>query len=348
MASPEPTRRAWLLLGAALSCALLSACSNNSPTPTVTVTQTASAPASSAAASQVAAVPPAMVAVTTAGALVTLNPATGAVDQTLVASHVLGDEISVSSTGMVYFAVKQGCASEVEGIPVSGGAVAQLAQGSLPAVSPDGTKLAYASQPDLSPGCVPSTPNLVGLYHLKVRTLSTGADVAYPMEPSSQNTGLPAPISHLSWSADGNHLVVSVEAIQDNEGWNAVILDLAQAHYYLTGAGTSYLSVTGAPTPRRSYLREAVYLPNGDLFVSRACCAGIPVHNTSRFMWEVDVTGALVHQVAIGYPNLDHTSLDVSADGQWLLYLAGHDLYVSQGGAKPRKLTSGYIAAAWG
>jgi hypothetical protein len=346
---PGLARRTWLLPGAAISCVLLSACGNGSPGPTVPVTRTSNAPASpSVRTSPAAVVPPPIIAVTTGGALVTLNPATGVETRTLVARHVLGDEISVSSTGMVYFAVMQGCSSEVEGMPVSGGAVAQIAQGSLPAVSPDGTKLGYASEPDLSPGCLPSTPDLVGLYHLEVRTLSTGTDTAYPMEPSSQNAGLPAPISHLSWSADGHHLAVSVAAIQDNEGWNVVVVDTAQAHYYLTGAGTSYLPATGAPTPRRSYLREAVYLPNGDLFVSRACCTGVPVHNTSRLMWEVDATGVLVHQVAIGYPNLDHTSLDVSSDGRWLLYLAGHDLYVSHGGDTPSKLTGGLVAAAWG
>jgi hypothetical protein len=347
MSAPEAARRAWLLASIALPAVLLAACGGNSPTPTITVPPKATASPSSAGARHVAAVPPNIVAVTTAGALVTLDPATGAVKQTLVPRHVLGDEISVSSTGMVYFAVKQGCTSEVDGIPVSGGTVAQITQGSLPAVSPDGAKLAYASQPDLSPGCVPAD-NAVDLYRLKVRTLSTGTDVSYPMEPASQNTGLPAPISHLSWSADGTHLAVSIQAIQDNEGWNVVILDLAQAHYYLTGTGTVPLPATGSPTPGRSYLREAAYMPNGDLFVSRACCAGLPVHNTSRLMWEVDAAGTFVHQVAIGYTNLDHNSLDVSSDGRWLLYLAGSDLYVSQGGATPGKLSSGFIAAAWG
>jgi hypothetical protein len=349
MPSPGLVRRAWVLPSAAISCVLLSACGSGSPGPVVTVTQTSGAPVSSSAGTgPAAAVPPAIIAVTTSGALVTLNPTTGIVTRTLVARHVLGDELSVSSTGMVYFAVAQGCSSEVDGIPVSGGAVAEITQGSLPAVSPDGTKLAYASEPDLSPGCVPANQDLVGLYHLEVRTLSTGSDVTYPMEPTGQNAGLPAPISHLSWSADGHHLAVSVAAIQDNEGWNVVIVDTAQAHYYLTGAGTSYLPATGAPTPRRSYLREAVYLPNGDLFVSRACCAGLPVRNTSRLMWEVSAAGTLVHQVAIGFPNLDHTSLDASPDRRWLLYLAGHDLYVSRGGATPSKLTSGLVAAAWG
>jgi len=52
--------------------------------------------------------------------------------------------------------------------------------------------------------------------------------------------------------------------------------------------------------------------------------------------------------VAVGYISLDHTSLDVSSDGGWLLYLAGDSLYVSQGGATPRELTTRLIAAAWG
>jgi hypothetical protein len=90
-----------------------------------------------------------------------------------------------------------------------------------------------------------------------------------------------------------------------------------------------------------------VFLPGGNLFISRACCGGVPVQNTSRLMWEVDTAGALVHQVAIGYPALDHDSLDVSPTGQWLLYLAGGTLYVSDNGARPTSLTTGLIAAAW-
>ncbi len=64
-------------------------------------------------------------------------------------------------------------------------------------------------------------------------------------------------------------------------------------------------------------------------------------------MWEVDLSGTLVHQVALGYANLEHTSLDVAASGRWLLYLAGTDLYVSHDGRTPTELTTGLIAAAW-
>jgi WD40-like Beta Propeller Repeat len=339
-----------LVLGTAAGAALvLSACGGSgtpAASPTVTVTTTGHAQPSSSA-TPAAAVPPPIVAVTTAGALVTLNPATGAVASTLVPAGVLGDEISVSQTGMVYFAVKQGCSSEIEAIPAGGGTAADITAGSVPAVSPDGTKLAFTTQPSLTIGCSPSTTNLSALYRLVVRTLSTGSEVSFPMLPASQETGLPGPISHLSWAPDNDRVAVSVSQIEDNEGWQVDIVDTTQARYYMTGSGVTNVPVTGHPDTAASYLREAVFMPDGDLFVSRACCAGIPVRNTSRLMWEVTTAGAFVHQVAIGFPNLDHTSLDVSPDGSWLLYLAGGDLYVSHGGATPSELTTGLIAAAW-
>jgi hypothetical protein len=316
----------------------------NSASPGTTVTPSATAsgqpPAGFASA-------PHLVAVTTAGALVVLNPGTGSVARTLVPAGVVGDEVSVSSNGTVYFAARSGCADEVESIAATGGTPVRIAAGSFPAVTPDGTKLAFASQPSLTQGCVPSNPDLTPLYKLVVRSLGTGTQTTYPMVPPGQDSGLPAPISHLSWAPDDLRLAVSIASIQDNEGWNLALVDTQSAKYYLSGAGVTDVPVTGQPNTRDSYLREGVYLPSGELFVSRACCAGIPVRNTSRLMWEVTAAGAFVHQVAVGFPSLEHTGLSVSADGKWLLYLAASDLYVSSGGATPRKLTTGLVAAAW-
>ena len=42
-----------------------------------------------------------------------------------------------------------------------------------------------------------------------------------------------------------------------------------------------------------------------------------------------------------------NVTLDASADGNWLLYLAGRALYVSHHGQTPSELTSGLIAAVW-
>jgi hypothetical protein len=291
---------------------------------------------------------PGIVAVTTGGALVRLDPATGAVKDTMVPSGVLGDEISAGPDGTLYFAVKKACGAEVESMPADGGPLTMIAAGSEPAVSPDGTKLAYASQPSTADGCPPvTTANPGTQFMLVVRTLASGATVTMPQSPITQQ-GLFAPISHLSWAPDNTYLAVSISAVQDNEGWAVNLLNTTSAKYYQTGEGVVSVPVTGSPTAQQSYLREGVYLPNDELFVSRACCGGVPVRNTSRLMWEVHADGTLAHQVAIGFATLDHTSLSVSADGGWLLYLAGNDLYVSQGGARPSKLATGLIAAAWG
>jgi hypothetical protein len=222
-----------------------------------------------------------------------------------------------------------------------------IADGSVPAISPDGTMLAYAIEPDQQNGCLAGSSDSVSRYHLEIRKLSDGTTAALPAIPVSQDTGLPSPISHLSWSSDNVQLAVSISSVQDNEGWLVNLVGTTQARYYLSGTGVTPVPVTGSPTPQQSYLREGVYMAGGGLFVSRACCGGDPPRNTSRLMWEVGADGVLTHQVAVGFATADHTSLDVSADGQWLLYLAGRDLYVSPGGARPHLLTTGLIAAAW-
>jgi len=347
--SPARARaRLTRMLAVPAALALLAACSASSGGSGATATVTASTPAGSSSAAAVPA-SPAIVAVTTGGALEVLNPATGAVESRLVASGVIGDEVAVSANDTVYFATARGCTGEIESVPLAGGTPAPITAGQLPALSPDGTRLAFASEPSphAAGNCFPSSDNQTSLYKVVVRTLTTGAQVTYPAVPSAQDNDLPEPISHLSWSPDSQRLAVSVSEVQDGEGWNLALVSTAAAHYYLSGAGVSYVSATGQPTPKASYLREGIYLPDGDLFVSRACCAGDPTHNTSRLMWEVTPSGALVHQVAIGFATLDHDSLAASPDGHWLLYIGGRALYVSRGGATPRQLASGLMAAAF-
>jgi hypothetical protein len=297
--------------------------------------------------SQTTARPPAMAGVTARGALVLLSPATGAPIRTLVRGGVIGDEISVSADGQtIYFSRRHGCVDDVESVAASGGAPTLITTGSLPAISPDGSTLAFARQPALTRHCTAGPGDLSAQYSLVTRTLSSGVERVYPMLPAGQSNGLPAPISHLSWAPDGTELAVSIAAVQDNEGWQIVLMDTATALNYLGGTGDTPVPVTG-PDSRRSYWREGVYLPGGNLFVSRACCAGEPVRNVSKLMWEVTPAGVFKHQVAIGFPGLDHTSLAVNRTGKWLLYLAGTGLYVSEKGARPRQIGSGLIAAAW-
>jgi hypothetical protein len=350
-AAARSASRPALLLGPVL--VLLAACGSGtaSPQPTATVTR----PASSApvVVSSSSAPPtgagPGIVAVTTAGALVKLDPANGSIIATLVSGGVVGDEVSVSPDGStVYFAQRSGCKSEIESVSSSGGNPASIAPGDLPAISPDGSKLAFTDQPLLEPGCIPHQSNLAADFKLVIRTLGTGAEQVLPLPPQVQRTALFSPISHLSWAPGSMNLAVSTLAVQDNEGWGLYLVNTSIAHYYvLPGPGVTAVPVTGSPDARRSYIREGIILPDGNLFVSRACCAGVPVRNTSRLMWEVTPAGTLVHQVAIGYPNLEHVSLAADASGHWLLYLAGPDLYVSQDGNTPSRLATGLIAATW-
>ena len=346
-------RLAVLAVWGATVLALVTACGARStpgwPTITVTASAGSSAPAVvSSTSAAPAGARPGIVAVTTAGALVTLDPQSGSVTATLVPSGVLGEEISVSPDGStIYFAAGKGCHPQIESVSAGGGNPVTIAPGELPAVSPDGTKLAFADQPLLKTGCIPNESNLAGDFKLVIRTLASGSEKVLPLPPQVIHGSLFSPISHLSWESDSAGLAVSTSAVQDNEGWGLYLVNTSVAKYYVNpGPGVTAVPVTGQDA-RRSYIREGVYLPDGDLFISRACCGGVPVHNTSRLMWEVTPAGALIHQVAIGFVNEQHVSLAADASGHWLLYLADHDLYVSQDGNTPSKLATGLIAATW-
>ena len=232
--------------------------------------------------SQTTARPPAMVGVTAGGSLVLLSPATGAPTRALVRGGVIGDELAVSADGQtIYFSRRHGCVDDVESVALSGGKPTLITTGSLPAISPDGSTLAFTRQPTLTRHCMAGAGDLSAQYDLVTRTLSSGVERIYPVLPPGQSSGLPAPISHLSWAPNGTELAVSIAAIQDNEGWQIALLDTATAQNYLGGTGVTPVPMTG-PDRRRSYWREGVYLPDGNLFVSRACCAGEPVRNVSK------------------------------------------------------------------
>jgi hypothetical protein len=300
---------------------------------------------------------PGIVAVTTRGALVVLSPVTGEATRILVGSGVAADAISVSPGGSaVYFAVREGCRDEIESVPLTGGRPTAITSGVLPAVSPDGTKLAFAREPFSGgpsdvvylPGCLRSSTGSQS--SVVVRDLATGHETAYPAPPGTASV-LPVPVAHLSWAPDGGQLLVSVGPSQDNEGWDLVVMDPATSRYYLPSGNTalsgSGVPVTGGADAAGSYYREGVFLPDGAMFVNRICCAGWPVRETSSLLWEIGSAGQLIRQVAIGFSNRDHSSLAVDPSGHWLLYLSGQDLFLSRDGAAPFMLTSGLIAAAW-
>jgi hypothetical protein len=285
---------------------------------------------------------PDIVAVTTKGVLVVLDPLSGEARRILVRGGVAGGAVAVSRDGStVYFAARHGCQGEIESVPLTGGRPRKITPGLLPAVSPDGKRLAFVRPPGAiaSAGACQGQP---GDDEVVVRDLAGGAETVLRQAPKP---ALPSPVSRLSWSPDGRRLLVSVAAAKDNEGWQLVVLDPATARYFL--AATPGNAAVPLPGLAGSYYREGAYLPDGNLFVSQVCCTGVPARVTSSLLLEVSPSGELVRQVAIGWKDRDHTSLGADPSGHWLLYLSGPDLFLSLDGAAPFKLTTGLTAAAW-
>jgi len=290
--------------------------------------------------------PRTLVAVSRAGALVTLDPTTGHLIRTLRAGGVAPDELALSPDGRtVYFELATGCQHQIWRVGTDGtGSTLVAPAGSAPAISPDGSRLAYATQYF---DCYPDD-NLTAGYAVIVTDLTTHTQRRYPMAPARAASGLPSPVGHLSWSPDGTVLVESINAVQDNEGWRVVTMKPATDRYLERGDDSDTLPLTAAETKADYFFSEAVSLPDGHLFVVRQCCGGEPENTTSVRLQEVDAaTGVPVRQVAVGLTTQTHTSLDVDASGHWLLYLSGDSIEVSLDGARPTTLASGYQAAAW-
>jgi hypothetical protein len=279
--------------------------------------------------------------------LVLVDPRTGTRTSTIASGVAQGAKLSVTADGStIYYEHDSGCAGHIYSVPAAGGSPTLVTTGTLPALSPDGSRLAYASETTAATDCVAGQPPPQDL--LVVRDLRTGSETTYRAAPQLTQSGLTYPIDYLSWSADGRRLLVSLAEVQDNEGWALDILDLRTAKYYRTGVPREGVPVTGDPSGR-TYYREGVFMPDGNLFVNRVCCVGLgngPLR-TSTLMWEVTSAGAQIKQVAIGFTDRDHTSLDVDRAGAQLLYLSGTDLYVSDGGQRPRLVTSGLLSAAF-
>ena len=298
-------------------------------------------PASTLTASPAAPRPKVLVAITVDGAVQTLDPATGASVSTL-ATGATGDEVSMAPDGSeVYFEAATGCFHLITSVPLSGGPASVVAAGGHPTVSPDGTRLAYTIEP-LGAGC-PTGPKPADQFFVAVRTLADGATTFYPLPPAQVAGGKALPIHHVSWAPDNRRLAVSIDGGPDNAQWSVSLMDTASDHYYASPAAG------GVPVDRAGgyYYSEAVFLPDGNLFVNLMCCAG--KKTMSSVLAEVDPSsGRTLHRVSVGLTDRDHTSLDAGAGGHWLLYLAGSDLVASLDDSTPTVVsTAGLQAADW-
>ncbi|HXL90368.1 MAG TPA: hypothetical protein VN969_15595 [Streptosporangiaceae bacterium] len=320
---------------------------SNSPSATGGATGRASgAPAAVPGASR-----PGIVAVTTGGQVEVLNSTTGVVAATLTGMQdAIGDEVAVSPSGQtVYFAARQDCGDKIESVPIGGGKATAITSGVLPAISPDGTEIAFVRE-SYSGGPSEISYTCGGVDQTKkaevvVRDLANGSEQAYPAPPNA----LAWPVSHVSWSPDGETLLVSAGPATGTQSWDLLALNLASAQYYAPlSAGTAGNTDIQPGEGSGNYYREGAYLPDGAIFVNQLCCTSSTSSNgtvMSSLLLEITQSGQQVKQVAEGDLTRDHTSLDATKG--WLLYLSGNDLFVSDNGATPVALSSGFIAAAW-
>jgi WD40-like Beta Propeller Repeat len=284
---------------------------------------------------------PDIVAVTAQGALVVLNPLSGEARRILVASGVVGGAVAVSPDGRtVYFAARSGCLGEIESVPVTGGRPRTITPGVLPALSPDGKKLAFARQPGSGAAGVCDYPPADD--QVIVRDLAGGDETVLA---SGNGAAPPVPVTQLSWAPDSRRLLVSAGPAPGSQDRYLTVVDPATARRYLPSASSGGVAVP--PGPRGSYYRDGAFLPDGDLFVSRVCCTAGAPRATSSLLLEISPSGHLVRQVGLGFPDRAHTSFGADPTGHWLLYLSGPDLFLSLDGAAPFKLTTGLTAAAW-
>src|SRR6202022_1548814 len=213
--------------------------------------------------------PHALVAVTTAGNLQSLDPSTGHVVTSLV-SGATGDEVSLTpDRAQVFFENTAGCFHQILSVPIAGGEPTLVAAGSHPTVSPDGTKFAYTVEP-LGPGCPGGPTNTATLYYVVVQPIPGGTPSVFSLPPSLVIARQTRTVNHLSWAADNRRLAVSIDGGADNKQWNAFVMDTTTDHYFVPASGP------GVPVERGGdfYYRQVVFTPNGNLFANIVCCSG--------------------------------------------------------------------------
>ena len=289
--------------------------------------------------------PATIVAVTAAGAVVVLDSRDGHVVRRLVASGA-GDRVAPSPDGktVYYEKAKDECRDEIWRLPIGGGAPALVVRGGSPALSQDGTRLAYVSQ------SLVRIPNFCkGTVAVAVRDLRTGRTTTYPVAPQlGSELGEQVYADAVSWSPDGARLAVSYRWFETNGG-NVRLLNVAKDRYYVLARDSGTLPLAQGVSDI-NYYPEGVYLPDGRLFVARACCTGEPPEGPlSATLMIVDpANGAVIKKVATVNPKVADAqrNLDADASDRWMLFLSGTDLVVTDG-VTTTTLAKGYRAAAW-
>lgn len=218
--------------------------------------------------------------------------------------------------------------SDIVRVPVDGGQQETVAQGTVPAVSPDGQTLAYVTYEQDGPGH--PEPLVV------VQELDSGAETRLARDDPFVF------IPDVEWSADGTRVVFTAGEI--HTGLHAVAADadsLDQARR---------LGPDLDENPRRTSWGPVAALDEGRLAVVEACC-DLPREDRWHIV-EVDATDGTVAGSLIPDERIEATHLDSEAEsGDLLMVLRGGPdggaLVRWDGEGEPEQITDGVIVAAW-
>lgn len=162
--------------------------------------------------------PTTAVALTRVGALVLVDTASAEVVRTLVGASpgevVSGPALSPDGTTVFYSIDREDYTSSVRSIPITGGTATEVADGRVPALSPDGRRLAWAANRE---------PEKKGLYNtLAVRDLGSGEEVRLGTgEPFHGGASL---LEGITWAPDGERIAM----VTNFEAGDLIVVDVGR------------------------------------------------------------------------------------------------------------------------
>lgn len=303
--------------------------------PTTDVPRTTLAPSTTA----VPAEPETLVAVSDRGAVVVLETASGKVMHTLAPRGSADGASSLARTPdgeWLYYANGMGCGHDASVFRVRTdgvGAPERVAAGTAPAVSADGTRLAYAAPNPVDQRDPAATCHSA----IVVRDLAAGAETRFlPTDDTNSFTAY-GEISAIDWAPDGRRLVFQ----QGWEGEGSFILDTV-AH-----TTTRQATPVGAKQIANGLVHPTWHPPTGRLAAVNDCCYSPDDPQTPRIAVLVDpATGDTQPLPDAG---IDARSLDYDPTGRFLVFVDKQGAVFVKGDGPLRRLpaATGYARAAW-
>lgn len=247
--------------------------------------------------------------------------------------------VSVAPAGPTVYVSASGraCENELLRLALPGGAWEPLGSGDIPAISPDGRRLAFALP---GPPCATS-PRLV------VRDLVTGRDRVWAAGSAGGPGRIPLSLLSLSWAEDSRHLAFILQYRRRSGGRKArpgdtdlrmIDVDVDVGGRLLTS------SLIEPPDEDAAYLLASFRSRFGSIAALEACCGPDPAE--FRVVSIDTTTGEQLTPLLD--PGGRLRSMDFDVTGWHLLFVTEDpERLLRWSGDEPVELGSGFLSAAW-